>query len=56
MTRNKAARSSGNYNRAKSVVPHDTDILAETATAFLGFALLLGVPTILAVLKMWGWW
>lgn len=55
MTRNKAARRSGNYD-TRQVSGRDTDILADWIGGFIAFAVCLGVPTIMALMKCWGWW
>lgn len=56
MTRNKAARNSGNYSRA-NVLHGDIRIIAsDVLLAVAGVALIVGVPLIMAVLKQWGWW
>ena len=61
MPRNKAARSRGNCSRAKygrlteSIVSNAEMLRLVLSTA--GFAaLMLAIPTAMAVLKQWGWW
>lgn len=57
MTRNKAARSSCSYSRAK--VPCTADVCSITRdvlTAVAGVALIVGVPFLMALLKQFGWW
>ena len=57
-----AARGSGNYARAKSSVAETRSIVSNAAlfrTAALStlFVMVcLAVPTVMAVLKQWGWW
>ena len=61
MPRNRAARHSGNYARAKngrltSSIVSNREMLALVAST-AGFALLmLAIPTAMAVIKQWGWW
>lgn len=61
MPRNRAARSSSSYSRAKngrltgSIVSNREMLALVASTA--GFALLmLAIPTAMAVMKQWGWW
>ena len=57
MTRNKAARNSGNYSRA--CVPCTADaqsITRDVLLAVSGVVLIVGIPFVMAVLKQWGWW
>lgn len=57
MTRNKAARNSGNYSRACVPCTADTRIIArDVLLAVSGVAMIVGIPLIMAVLKQWGWW
>ena len=57
MTRNKAARNSGNYSRASVHSVRDTQIIAsDVLLAVAGVALIVGIPFIMAVFKSWGWW
>lgn len=56
MTRNKAARNSGNYSRA-NVLHGDIRIIASDALlAVAGVALIVGIPFVMAALKSMGVW
>lgn len=56
-SRNKAARSSCSYSRAKMSTATDAHILAyDILLAVSGAVLIVGVPFVMAVLKQWGWW
>lgn len=57
MTRNKAARSSGNYSRANVQTTADVcSITRDVLTAVAGVALIVGIPFVMAVLKQMGVW
>lgn len=62
MKEKKAARGSGNYQRAKSSVAETRSIVANAgpfrtaALTTLFVMACLAVPTVMAVLKQWGWW
>ena len=62
MKEKKAARGSGNYQRAKNRVAETRSIVSNAAlfrTAALTtlfVAACLAIPTCMAVLKQWGWW
>lgn len=57
MTRNKAARSSCSYSRAKMSTASDAHILAyDVLLAVSGVVLIVGIPFIMALLKQFGWW
>ena len=64
MDRRKAARSSCNCSRARSQRPGAlTDSIVSNRELFrlvgasIAFTLsMLAVPTLMAVLKQWGWW
>ena len=57
MTRNKAARNSGNYSRANVLSTADAcSITRDVLIAVAGVALIVGIPFVMAVLKQWGWW
>ena len=62
MLKKEAARGRGNYQRAKSSVAETRSIVANAglfrtvALSTLFTAALLLVPTVMAVLKQFGWW
>lgn len=56
MTRNKAARNSGNYSRANVLCRDVQSITRDVLLAVSGVALIVGIPFVMAVLKQWGWW
>ena len=57
MTRNKAARNSGNYSRASVPCTADAQsITRDVLLAVAGVALIVGIPFVMALMKQWGWW
>lgn len=61
MATKKAARSSGNYSRAKSVgltdsIVSNAELMRIVGGSALFVALMLAVPTVMAVLKQMGVW
>lgn len=57
MKKNKAARSSCSYSRAKMSTATDAHILAyDVLIAVSGVALIVGVPFLMALMKQMGVW
>lgn len=61
MKAKEAARGSGNYARAKGFgqarsIVANKDVFRLTAWSLAFLAVCLAVPTVMAVLKQWGWW
>lgn len=56
MTRNKAARNSGNYSRANVLCRDKRIITCDVLLGVAGALVMLGIPTIMAALKAMGVW
>ena len=61
MNDKKAARGSGNYQRAKSVaetrsIVSNAGLFRTAALSTLFVMACLAIPTCMALFKQWGWW